>query len=363
MGKTLAVTTAPVVLATAAVGTGWWLSSPRPPDTGPATVPVSTVAVVRTTITSTTQLSGTLGYRPADTIIGQLPGTITRLAPPGSVITRGRPIFEVDGAPVYLFYGSRPMWRALHDGITSGPDVRELERNLVALGYGAGLTVDSRFTWETDVAIRTWQNATGQPVTGRVDLGRVAFVPGSMRVLSLAAELGAPTSPGQPVMIGSPPQPNVALQVPVGQAYLVHRGDPVVVTLPSGRTAAGRVVNVSRVASGTPDASNDGQPSTAPNGPPAAIIAAEVALDHPSVAVGLDQAPVSVTINAARASGVLAVPITALVALAGGGYGVWVDDGAGRHLVAVQPGLFGSALVQITSRALHAGARVEVPPS
>jgi hypothetical protein len=68
-------------------------------------------------------------------------------------------------------------------------------------------------------------------------------------------------------------------------------------------------------------------------------------------------------INAARASGVLAVPITALVALAGGGYGVWVDDSVGRHLVAAQPGLFGSALVQITSRALYAGTRVEVPSS
>jgi hypothetical protein len=58
---------------------------------------------------------------------------------------------------------------------------------------------------------------------------------------------------------------------------------------------------------------------------------------------------------------VLAVPITALVALAGGGYGVWVDAGVARHLVAVSPGLFTDTLVQVTAPGLRVGDRIEVP--
>jgi hypothetical protein len=60
-------------------------------------------------------------------------------------------------------------------------------------------------------------------------------------------------------------------------------------------------------------------------------------------------------------SGVLAVPVTALVALAGGGYGVWVDAASSRHVVAVTTGLFANALVQVTAPQLRAGDLVEVP--
>jgi hypothetical protein len=49
------------------------------------------------------------------------------------------------------------------------------------------------------------------------------------------------------------------------------------------------------------------------------------------------------------------------VALAGGGYGVWIDSGATRHLVAVSPGLFADTLVEVTAAGLRVGDRVEVP--
>jgi hypothetical protein len=52
-----------------------------------------------------------------------------------------------------------------------------------------------------------------------------------------------------------------------------------------------------------------------------------------------------------------------LVALAGGGYAVEVVNGATRHLVAVQPGLFSDTLVQVTAAGLAAGMQVEVPSS
>jgi hypothetical protein len=86
-----------------------------------------------------------------------------------------------------------------------------------------------------------------------------------------------------------------------------------------------------------------------------------VALDHPAVAAHLDQAPVTVNVTDRKVSGVLALPITALVALAGGGYGVWLDSARGRTLTAVTPGLFATTLVQVTATGLRPGDRVEVP--
>jgi hypothetical protein len=89
-------------------------------------------------------------------------------------------------------------------------------------------------------------------------------------------------------------------------------------------------------------------------------------LADPAAAANLDAAPVTVNVTDRAVKGVLAVPITALVALACGGYGVLVDQRAtpGRRLVAVTPGLFATTLVQITAGAgsLQAGDLVEVPP-
>jgi len=63
---------------------------------------------------------------------------------------------------------------------------------------------------------------------------------------------------------------------------------------------------------------------------------------------------------------VLAVPVTALLALAGGGYAVEVVTTDGTHqLVSVAAGLFDDAagLVQVTGSGLAAGLHVVVPAS
>jgi hypothetical protein len=347
-----------VLLAVAAgASAGWWLHAPGPAGDAAASDSAGTATVVRTTLTTTSQLSGTLGYVGSEQLIPRLPGTLTALPAPGTVIRRGQPIYELDGAGVYLGYGSRPAWRPFAIGMTPGADVRELEANLVALGYGNGLAVDDTFTWATRHAVSDWQLATGQPVTGTVELGRMTFAPGPLRIVSDDVPLGSAAQPDQPVLTASSPQPIVTMPVPATQTYLVHRGDRVSVTLPSGRTSPGRVVGISSVAS----APTDSGQSNGPNGPPQASVPALVQLDDPAVAVNLDQAPVTIAVTDRRVTGVLAVPVTALVALAGGGYAVWVDAGTGRHLVPVTPGLFADTLVQVTATGLRAGDQVEVP--
>jgi len=80
------------------------------------------------------------------------------------------------------------------------------------------------------------------------------------------------------------------------------------------------------------------------------------------VAPGLDQAPVQVAITQRQHRGVLAVPVTALLARPGGGYAVQAASGSARRLIPVTTGLFDDAtgLVEVTGPHLTAGLTVEV---
>jgi peptidoglycan hydrolase-like protein with peptidoglycan-binding domain len=342
---------------------------------------VATAPVVRTSLANTVQVSGALGFAGSYTVANQMQGTAyTALPPPGQVVRRGHRLYEVDGSPVVLLYGPRPEWRDLFLGVTPGPDVAQLDANLIALGYAtpATLTVSDTFTAATSFAVQRWQAALGVTVTGVVPAGQVAYAPGPLRVASLDVTLGAAAQPGAAVLAGTSARPVVSAALPVSQEYLVRRGDQVSVTLPDGtRTVRGVITAISRVAIAGASGGG-GQPSPGPDGvgDPGSresgsggsgpggsgdTVEVIVRLAHPRAARGLDQAPVTVNIVSARASGVLAVPISALVALAGGGYAVQVITGGTAHLTGVHTGLFSSSLVQVSGPGLRAGLRVEVP--
>jgi hypothetical protein len=126
------------------------------------------------------------------------------------------------------------------------------------------------------------------------------------------------------------------------------------------------VAAVSPVASAAGGAGDGGQATQPPGGgtgpgPGQATVQLTVRLLRPAAAGRFDQAPVTVGIVSARARGVLAVPVGALVALAGGGYAVEVGPGPAGHLVAVQTGLFSQTLVQVSGPGLAVGQWVEVP--
>jgi multidrug efflux pump subunit AcrA (membrane-fusion protein) len=73
---------------------------------------------------------------------------------------------------------------------------------------------------------------------------------------------------------------------------------------------------------------------------------------------------VNVNITSQRADNVLAVPVNALLALAGGGFGVDVVTPSGAvRLTGVTTGLYSSTLVQVSGPGITAGMRVEVPSS
>ena len=91
--------------------------------------------------------------------------------------------------------------------------------------------------------------------------------------------------------------------------------------------------------------------------------AVRVGATTPTAVRGARWGVAAVNIVSAQARDVLAVPLSALVALAGGGYAVDVVQGGTAHLVAVQTGLFAQDLVQVSGPGLTAGQRVQVPAS
>ena len=358
---------APVVVA--GVAAGLVLSGPPWRSQHPAAaaaITLGTAPVVRTDLINTIQVGGSIGYAGSYTVVNQVAGTAyTALPAPGATIRRGQELYEVDGTPVTLFYGLEPEWRSLSEGITPGRDVAQLDRNLIALGYGAGLAVSDYFTGATAYAVELWQAARGLPVTGTVPLGQVAYASGPLRITAVTPALGSPPQPGTSIMTATSPDPVVTADVPVDQEYLVKPGDGVTVTLPDGVTHhAGRgQLHLLGGLGGQRDRGlapgrrrrqpGTGQPGTGGAGQD--TVQMTVRLTRPGDAGHLDQAPVSVNIVSAQARDVLAVPVSALVALAGGGYAVDVVQGGTAHLVAVQAGLFAQTLVQVSGPGLTAG--------
>jgi peptidoglycan hydrolase-like protein with peptidoglycan-binding domain len=356
-----------VVIAAAAaavvvLAAGGWvardaLSGSEPASAGSA-VHTSTAQVTRTDVAQRQHVNGTLSYAGAYTVLaGGGNGVVTRLPATGTTITRGHAAYEVNGDPVPLFYGTRPPWRAMSLGMTSGADVRELESNLAALGYGSGLTVDRHFTSATYWAVRHWQDDAGLPVTGAVPLGQIAVLKGALRVTGQDLKAGMPVHPGAAVVHGTSTTPIVEVQLDPTMAPSVRRRDKVLVTMPDGREQQGEVTAVSRVAVAQPSNDDQGGGGQAPQ----SLIPVTVGLRH--AAGGLDQAQVQVAVTSEEHHDVLAVPVVALLARPDGGHQVVVVAGSARRTVAVETGLFdeASGVIEVSGAGLADGDQVEVP--
>jgi len=343
-----------VVLAAGAWAASDAFSDHKGADAEPA-LRTSTTAVTRTDVAQRQQVAGTLSYQGTYTVVaGGGSGVLTRLPATGATVERGAMTYEVGGERVPLFYGARPLWRELRLGVTAGADVRELEANLAALGYGSGLTVDRRFTSATYWAVRRWQDDAGLAVTGSVPLGQVAVLPGPLRVTGQDAKAGASVRPGMTILHGTGTAPVVEVEVDPTLAPGVHRHDEVLVTMPDGHDEPGRVTYVSRVAVSQ---SNGGDQGSGP--PQQSLIPVTVRLRHH--VADLDQAQVQVAITSEEHRNVLAVPIVALLARPGGGHQVVLAGS--RRTVPVEVGLFddSAGVVEVSGAGLTEGVRVEVP--
>jgi peptidoglycan hydrolase-like protein with peptidoglycan-binding domain len=317
-------------------------------DNGSAT---SRAAVTQGSLSSQTSVSGTLAYAGSYSVVNERQGTFTALPFAGQVVDCGGLLYRVANSPVVLLCGGTPAYRSLSEG-DSGPDVRQLNRNLVRLGYASSAALDPSsdyFGWETEYALERLQEKLGVDQTGSLELGRAVFLPGPLRITEVTAALGTSAAPGTPVAQATTTRRQVQVNLDTTEQSSVKTGGSVTITLPNNQTTAGIVSSVGTVAKSSASGTT---------------IPIQITPLHLGVTGALDQAPVQVQITTASVKDALIVRVDALLALAGGGYAVETVGAHGVHrLVAVTPGLFDDAdgLVQVTSQGLQAGQQVVVP--
>jgi hypothetical protein len=232
--------------------------------------------------------------------------TFTMLPAVGQVIARGQTLYAISGRPVVLRYGS--------------------------------------------------------PATRELPLGSVVFERGPVRVTSVTPELGASVTPG-PVLGVTSTRPQVKIALSAAQQSSVKIGDRVSITLPDQQTTPGVVSSVGTVAKSPANRENGGGGGGENGEEGGPTIEVDVTPSEPQAIGHLDEAPVSVSITTQSVPEALAVPVDALLALAGGGYALEVVEGGMHHLEAVTLGLFDDAegLVQVSGSGVSAGQRVVVP--
>ncbi|MFH8618200.1 efflux RND transporter periplasmic adaptor subunit [Streptomyces sp. NPDC017979] len=315
----------------------------RPPNTG---------KVTRQDLRDVETAAGELGYGTTTDVTSRLGGTVTALPKAGDRIARGKPLYAVDDAPVTLMYGSLPAYRALKSGV-EGADVRQLEVNLHALGH-RGFTVDDEFTEATADAVRAWQEDLGVAETGAVDLGRVVFAPGEVRVDALEAEKGGGLQPGAKVLSYTGTAKAVTVELEAEDLRLAKKGATVDVALPDDSRARGRIEEVSTVI----------EPATGQDQEAQTKVEVVVALQGAKAQKAADayvMAAVDVDFVAETREDVLTVPVAALLALAEGGFGVEVVKGGASSYVPVTAGMFAQGRVEVSGPGIAEGTSVGMP--
>ncbi|MGV9288169.1 peptidoglycan-binding protein [Streptomyces sp. NPDC003719] len=393
--RTALIASAAVVVAVVAVVGALGLGGGG--DEGPGAPPRSgsLVAVARTTLTERTQVDGELGYGTELPLPVKADGTVTQLPQQGATVGRGEELLRVDDRPVVLLYGTLPMYRSLGQeepddrgagqddavgqdqdqggrgsggeqptgeagsaGVRPAPremrgmDVMQFETNLAALGY-TGFTVDETFTAGTADAVRRWQRSLGVEETGTVGVGDVIYSAGRVRIGRAGVRPGAAV--GENALTYTDTARKVVVDASAADAAWAVRGASVTVRLPTGTSVPGTVAAIGGQASPAGGEGGDGGEGGA--GQPATVPVTVTLRDQKALG-RLESGPVTVEYVGREVKDVLAVPVSALVALAEGGHGLETGDG---RFVAVRTGLFADGKVEVSGPAVREGMKVRIP--
>jgi hypothetical protein len=271
--------------------------------------------------------------------------TLTGVLDVGATADRGSVLFTADDEPVVALIGQLPAWRTLSEGVDDGADVRQLEENLVALGYGAGLTVDESFTAETAAAVEAWETALGRTTPdGTVTIGDVVFLAAPGDVLGHEAEVGDTLEPGSAVLRIGSEQRIVVADVDVTESGGWTAGSTVELEWADTTTSTGTVFGTGR------DVSDEDEVD----------LIVVVTAGAGGAGERASGAEATVTLVDARRDSVVAVPVSAIVDDHGSPAVRVARDDAPDQLVPVETGLVAEGWVEITS-GLTANDRVRLP--
>jgi peptidoglycan hydrolase-like protein with peptidoglycan-binding domain len=289
---------------------------------------------------------GVLGGTPAPLAFStQSAGVVTELPAVGSTITQGQVLYRLDNEPVVLLYGSTPVYRSFTPGMSSGPDVLQLEQDLNQLGFGEayGLTVNGDFNFADEQAVRAFNRAEGLPSGDTISQGSVLFEPAPVFVSAVNAGLGQSVAAGGTVVTLDLGTPIVSVQLPSGQAAGIQPGTQALVRLSAPSTVfAGKVTSVAASSGGN--------------------VQITVALSNPPVDLPLTAQSAFVVFDVQVVHNAYIVPIAALVATIQGGYALEERLPGGRNrYIGVTVGALDNldAVAQVSGAGLYAGMAIE----
>ena len=206
-------------------------------------------------------------------------------------------------------------------------------------------------------------SATGVPAVDGTDPSTVVVPAGSFVVVPGGLFAGEPlvadgTTPAgdAAVLPLTTAAREVTTTAPMGDDTFAV-GATIEVEFPDGTVNDGTVVAVGNVATNS---------SNTPGATPTVPITIHVA-DIPTSVDAFVQVPVTLRVVSEEAKDAFVVPVSALLALAEGGYAVEVVDQTAAdgtfvtHLISVEPGLFADGFVEVTGDQLAEGLTVVVP--
>lgn len=309
---------------------------------------VATAEVKVTDLTRTETFDGVVAYKDMRGLSSAQQGIITWLPAAGVDLASGDVLMSVDAQPVVLLNGPTPAWRDMHAGMPDGPDVQQLETSLLALGYGTqdATYPDVHWSARTTEAVLALQKKMGATADGVLSLGEVVFTPTAVHVAKVDGHVGGAVDLDGSVLTVQSTDRVVLLDVDPLKRDLIVQGTQVNVELPGGDTAHGTITSVSTTLTQNADGKS--------------VYQVTVELTDPEQVKSFALAPVTVHYVATVAKQVLAVPVSSIIGVPGGGYAVNVVSAGATHRVSVKLGAWGDGYVQVSGD-LQAGDTVEVP--
>ncbi|MEP7113110.1 MAG: peptidoglycan-binding domain-containing protein [Ilumatobacteraceae bacterium] len=199
--------TALSLVALAAGGGGGYLVGSRHSDATTVTsapVKLSTAKVQQLDLVTYDETTATLGFTTSATVSSPVAGTITSVVAGGDTIDAGTVVATVDGAPVVAMIGDIPGYRDLSTSATDGADIRQLEMNLVQLGFDPDhkIVIDESYDAATKAAVTSWEDSLGLTGDGKITKGELVFIPGRLLVDTVSATVGGSVSAGSALVVG-----------------------------------------------------------------------------------------------------------------------------------------------------------------
>ena len=359
----LAMGAAAILAAGAGAGVFASRSGPFAAKAKPTTSTFSgaTDTVTKGDLQGQTSVSGTLRYSDSRKFKSGFEGVLIQVPASGAVLTQGDVLYRTGNETAYLMRGNLPAWRSFEAGMEDGEDIRQLETALRDLGY-FDYEPDDHFSWATTSAILKWQKDLDLPRTGTLPLGRIVFTPGDLRVGTVTARVGDRIAADTELFDVTSTTQVVDANIKLSDQKLAVAGTAVTIKLPDAKKTAGKITSV-----GTPTEKSSGSGSGSGAGSGSGeskerVIPITVTLTDASATTNFQEVSVTVDLPSEKRTGVLSVPVGALLALSADQYGVEIVEAGGTtRKVPVTIGLFAGGRVEISGKDISEGQRVVVP--